>query len=239
MSKSKHKFILFLFLVLTGGRAFAVPLQNADLSADEKIGVLIATFDPPSLQHDSIIRHALEQGRFEKLVVMPTDFTPHKLYRTQTHLRHEMLAAAYANDPQVLTTASFEFRYPQSRSLIFELQNHYNVQVSAVILAEDLKSRVNRLIIPWLLPADDSMIIDGNSIATWGSSSAIRKYFANHPDFFDLSEDEIANISREELPVDLAVRKIIWKEKLYDQNTNLYRFGFIKDWVWSNISNWY
>jgi phosphopantetheine adenylyltransferase len=212
---------------------FAISLHEAEFSPGEEIGVMLATFDPPTLQHDGIIRRALEQGKFNKLIVVPTDFTPHKPYRTQTPLRHRMLDAAYADHPNVLTIDPYHYGYPQSRGLIFALKQQYEVKITGVVLAEDLKSRLNSRVISWLLPTNDSLVLEEPSEGYSGGSSVIRNYFANHPDFFQHTEAEIEQISMEDLPVLLPVRKIIWETQLYHQNAT--RFGFVQDWFWATL----
>jgi hypothetical protein len=127
--------------------------------------------------------------------------------------------------------------YPQSRGLILELKQQYEANVTGVILAEDLQSGLNRSIISWLLPTDDTLILEEEtgespSVSSVGSS-VVRSYFTDHPEFFQSSESEIEEISLEDLPVILPVRKIIRETQLYHKNTT--RLGFVQDWFWATF----
>lgn len=228
MSRSRLRGLFAILFLSVCQNALAVPIEDAPPKCGEKIGVFLATFDPPSLTHTAAIQQALVQGHLSRIVVVPTDFTPHKWYRTDTRLRHEMLTAAYREDPKVLTISEGLYGYPQSRGLIHELKES-GVIVSGIVLAEDLTSSLSQRVIHWLLPARRWVVLPSPQATVQGSSSAIRRYFERSRDYFGLSEQEISEIPADELPLSLPVRQIIRETGLYKKNTRGTYCGFVTD----------
>ena len=68
------------------------PFKDANIGHENRIGVMIATFDPITREHDSIIKSALARGGIDYLVVIPNDFTFHKPRASRTDFRMDILA---------------------------------------------------------------------------------------------------------------------------------------------------
>lgn len=214
---------IFAYLFMVANIAFAIPIEDVQFNDGEKIGIFIASFDPPSLAHDHIIQEALTSC--DKLIVLPTDFTPHKPFRTDTSHRQAMLAAAYAASPNIITIRPYTKGYPQSRFVVKDLRNEHRETMSFV-LGEDLTSRLNSAVIAWLLPADTQTVLDAPDSQ---GSSAIRNYFKEHPEFFALPKEEMEKVDQSTLPLLPAVKDYIWRQGLYGPQSHTTYFGFAQD----------
>lgn len=214
-------------MLYAANMAFAIPIEDVEFVDDEKIGIFIATFDPPSLAHDQLMETALESCG--KLIVIPTDFTPHKPFRTATYHRQAMLAAAYADHQQIVTVSPHTVGYPQSRFVINNLRKQRRETISFV-LDEDVNSLLNRIVIAWLLPTDERITLSAPTNAQ--ASSAIRNFFKQNPDFFGLTQEGVGNVDEHTLPLLATVKNYIWTQGLYGPQSHKTYLGFAQDAVY-------
>lgn len=214
----------------------AAPLQSAMLNSTDlnskRVGIMISTFDPLTTYHEDIIEHALASGKLDYLVVIPTDFTPHKPRRETMNHRQNMLKLTYKDHGQVLVTDPYQFHFPQSRSLTEELKKKFpKIETTGVVLFEDMKgSDFKRGIASFLTPTQSWLVLTPEDADTSKfpkkigsapveftaaehpqSSSKARKFLKGNLPFYEGS----LTPNLEELPVNESVRNYIRSHKLY------------------------
>jgi nicotinic acid mononucleotide adenylyltransferase len=222
--------VLLAALSLLSLPSLARPLDLA-MVKDKTIGILLATFDPPTIYHDHLIEEAFAQQKFDELLVIPSDFTPHKWFRSSTTIRHKMLSAAYRDSPKVLTIEPYRYGYPQSRGVIAALKKA-GAQVVGVSLAEDLKGWANKKVIAWMLPCEERLIIPESDRFPAGSSALVRNYLKSHPQFY--AKDTPFASSEEELLLSEPVRRVIHETKLYHKGWMV--GGFAYDFLYTSTA---
>lgn len=98
----------------------------------EKIGILGGTFNPVHLEHVSLVKHAIEELRLDRLIVMPTFLPPHKSdIPIPGKDRIEMLKIAFKDFPKV-EVSDFEIQN-QGKSYTYLTVEHFKKTLDAHI----------------------------------------------------------------------------------------------------------
>lgn len=229
------------------------PFKDANIEYHARIGVMLATFDPITLEHDSIIKSALAIGNIDYLVVIPNDFTFHKPKASRTDFRMDILAHTYAADENILTLDPYGYGFPQSRGLIKYIRDHHcTTRIVGIGLWSDQKTTIQRLSASYLMPVDEWVIFapdlsdpdlkkftqDGIKVVEHKepqSSSLVRDYLSSHSDFYDMSDDGLKSIPEDELALSFKTKQYIRDYKiLFDGK---YLGGCVRDPLY-NVYLW-
>jgi hypothetical protein len=103
-----------------------------------------------------------------------------------------------------------------------------------VVLADDVKSRVNQKIIDWLLPTQEKLLLETSAEKSLWASSLIQSYLRTHPNWASTLEEMSAGEAG--LPISPEVREVIYHHKLYARRGCF--AGFASDWLWVQYLAW-
>lgn len=230
MWRSRAAFLIF-FLALQN--VYGALLGQMEFPEGSRIGFFVSTFDPLTPDHERLIADALASGEIDYLVVIPTDFTPHKLARESMHHRQEMLKTVYRDDPRVVVTESnYGYAFPQSRNAVkwVRAQNPSASTVGVVLLEDMREAPLKRRMARWLTPVGKWLVLSPPEPDLWGfperafgnrqisfatsisprSSSAARRFLLGNEAFF-----KGRSAKPEELALSLPVQRYIRRNRLY------------------------
>lgn len=198
--------LLFLFISFENFIAEAKVLHKEDWvsiqdEAKRKVGVMLGTFDPLTLNLEAIISDLLESHKFDELILIPADFTPSKLTRTQLPIRHMMLIDKYQDSENILVPRVYDFVFPQSRSVAQFLEQNKGQRVIVPILQEeDLEGLTRRIILSLLLPTSQSAYIIEKGVVQVKSSRVRKLVSSDSPEVEEfLSRNVIESIKNYDL----------------------------------------
>jgi cytidyltransferase-like protein len=231
-------FFGLLAWALAGSPAGALTLDQFDAPKNARVGIFMGTFDPPHNSHHAVMEAALATGGLDYVIVIPNDTPLHKPNAYSTEVRLQMLKSLYAVHPRIITPHKTDFGGSMRIKIIDKIRKtRPDVKLTGIygtdILQENLKNKFAR---QTFRKRFDAMFVTTNRPGVegkmpekfWGlpttyatyqdaqtSSTRIRNYLKDNPDFLAKPLGEEAGKIADELGIDPRTLHDIHRLRLY------------------------
>ena len=207
--RSGFSTVVLVVMAFFAGRADAAYLDEFHPAPGSKIGVFIGTFDPIHERHRSIIERSLTEGGLDYVVVLPNDLAPHKPDASAFLVRVKMIGKVFGSAEKVIVPRGTVDGFgPIGGKVLRSVGQSCPTCIFYGIKGSDTAAdRMSRLldgiflsrIKKWIFLERDeattatvreSITRDSNRTLiradfAEASSTAIRKWFTDHPEFYD------------------------------------------------------